>query len=474
MTVNLQSPIPNLQSPIPHRKPFLIAAFAAALCLLVALPAAGRAAPQTQPPILFVIVDALRSDHVSGYGYARETTPNLDAMLADQGARFVNATSTAPWTCPANTAMVTGRSPGRVGTNWHTFGTSIPADEVTLAELLHEAGYYAAGFASTYCIKGSLGFSQGFDHYDDTLATRPVENKARGAEVNARVFDWLDTEWTAHGGAQPLFLFVYYFDPHAWYDPLPPYDTWYDATYTGTVTPDVYGAGETVISGDLTLSPRDLQHVMALYDGEIRYWDEQLGALLEHLDGMGLLDQMLVVLTSDHGEMFGEHGKWVHGGSLYEEVLRVPLLVRYPGVVASRTISAPVQNMDLMPTILDFAGIPLPGNLQAVSLLPLLAGETPTATRPIFSEVAAITDPTHPLYWTAPRVPLRSMRANDWKLIHPLDGSGDALYALQAQSPYEGENLVQQEPERAASMQGALLDRFFPHRAYLPVMEGGE
>ena len=285
---------------------------------------------------------------------------------------------------------------------------------------------------------------------------RPVDNKARAEEVNARVIDWLDTAWAAQGGDQPLFLFVYYFDPHTWYDPLPPYDDWYDATYTGTVTPEQFGVGESVVSGDLVLSPRDLEHVIALYDGEIRYWDEQFGLLLDHLEGMGLLENMLVVLTSDHGEMFGEHGHWVHGSALYEEVLRVPLLVRYPGIVAAGgAISVPVQNMDLMPTLLAYAGIPLPGNLQAASLLPLLAGETPTSTRPVFSEVAALTDPSHPLYWTAPRTPLRSMRADGWKLIHPLDGSGDELFLLAEQSPYEGENVAGEEPLRADQMQQA-------------------
>lgn len=444
-----------------------------AFCLLVAvlatLPASGHAGPQSQPPVLYVIVDALRSDHLSSYGYGRETTPNVDALLAAAGVRFANATTTAPWTCPANAAMLTGRSPGRVGTNFHTYGTSIPAGEVTLAEYLSDAGYYTAGFASAFCIKGSLGFNQGFDHFDDVLAARPPENKARAAEVNARVIEWLDTEWATLGGDEPLFLFVYYFDPHTWWDPLPPYDTWYDATYTGTVTPAVFGVGQSVVSGDLTLSPRDLQHLIALYDGEIRYWDEQLGLLLDHLEDMGLLQDMLVVLSSDHGEMFGEHGKWVHGSSLYEEVLRVPLLVRYPGVITgNRVITAPVQNMDLMPTILAYAGIPLPDNLQAASLLPLLAGATPTATRPVFSEVAAVTDPAHPLYWTAPRTPLRSMRDGDWKLIHPLDGAGNQLYALQEVSPYEGANLAADEPERANAMQRALMDWFFPYRAFLP------
>ncbi len=451
----------------------LAAAIAAALSLLIAVTAALSAAgPTTQSAILFVIVDALRSDHVSSYGYARDTTPHLDSLVAGAGARFTNATTTAPWTCPANAAMFTGRSPGRVGTDWHTYATSIPAHEDTLAELLQDAGYYTAGFASTYCIKGSLGFSQGFDHFDDTLALRPVDNKARAEEVNARVIDWLDTAWAAQGGDQPLFLFVYYFDPHTWYDPLPPYDDWYDATYTGTVTPEQFGVGESVVSGDLVLSPRDLEHVIALYDGEIRYWDEQFGLLLDHLEGMGLLENMLVVLTSDHGEMFGEHGHWVHGSALYEEVLRVPLLVRYPGIVAAGgAISVPVQNMDLMPTLLAYAGIPLPGNLQAASLLPLLAGETPTSTRPVFSEVAALTDPSHPLYWTAPRTPLRSMRADGWKLIHPLDGSGDELFLLAEQSPYEGENVAEEEPLRAGQMQQALLEWFFPYRIFLPATE---
>jgi len=115
-------------------------------------------------------------------------------------------------------------------------------------------------------------------------------------------------------------LYLYYFDPHVWYNPPAPYDTLYDATYTGTLTADVYQDSRPVVEGNLILTPRDIEHLIALYDGSITYWDTHFGEMMAFLDSMGLLANSIVILTSDHGEMFGEHGLWAHRGSLYEEI----------------------------------------------------------------------------------------------------------------------------------------------------------
>lgn len=453
----------------------MLAGLTAVTTLLLAMghepdsPHARPLSSGSSPNIILIIVDTLRIDHVSAYGYSRPTTPNLDTRIADQGVRFEAHTS-SPWTCPSNAALMTGRIPSVTGATWETIGDTLPDTEQTLAEYLHDAGYYTAGFTSRpYCVRGDLGFNQGFDHYDDGVAN----NLIRAEELNLLVTEWLSNTWTPIiSGTQPLFLFTYYFDPHTWYDPPPPYDIMYDSTYTGTLTPAIFGHGETAKSGDLILSPRDLQYLNALYDGEITYWDFYLGQLLDELESNHLLDNSLIVVTTDHGEMLGEHGEWSHAGSLYEEVVRVPLLMRYTGIISpSLSITTPVQTMDLMPTILDYAAISLPTNIQAISLRPLIEGTASlTPTRPIYSEVDAITDPANPLYWATPPDDLRSVNQDGWKYIHYMSQPDTSeLYQLEPTSPYETENVITQEPEKRQQLRWKIWEQFLPNLTFLPI-----
>ena len=428
----------------------------------------------TAPPIILIVVDSLRSDHVSANGYLRSTTPNLDAWIASQGASFRNATSPSPWTFPANAAMMTGRSPFQVGANWDS--RSLPAAVAVLPEYLHAAGYYTAGFSANSWLSASKSFGRGFDLYDDSVAFNPGSYRGFAGALNTHVVDWLNA-WNPPTQTQPLFLFLYYMDPHTWYYPPAPYDTLYDPDYTGPLTAEVYRDGQDVVGGLIVPTERDIEHLLALYDGEISYCDDQLGQLLGTLQGYGLLDDALVVVTSDHGQAFGEHNKWTHGSCLYEEVLRVPFMARYPGIIApGQAITAPVQNMDLMPTILDWSGISIPPDLQAVSLRPLLEGTTWPATRDLFSEADGITDPSHWHYWLGPYEDLYSVRRDAWKYIHHVDNvAADELFQLNAGSVYETDNLIQAEPVLAAELRQAVVDWFrLPHaRNYLPFVSRG-
>jgi len=366
---------------------------------------------------------------------------------------------------------MTGRNPSSLGVSWDTTANSIPREENTLAEYLHDAGYYTVGFANNYCTRGQLGFDQGFDVYDDHLAyEHTTSNKARAELVNERVTDWLENTWTTEmSGTQPLFLFIYYFDPHTWHDPLDPYDILYDPTYTGTLTPEVFQDGKDVVFGEIVPTARDVEHLIALYDGEIAYWDYHFGQMLIQLENAHVLDNALIIVTSDHGEMFGEHGQWVHGGSLYEEVLRVPLLIRYTGTISpGLVVTTSVQNMDVMPSVLDWVGSDIPDNLQAVSLRPLIEGGTVQLERDVFSEVDASPGPNNP-FWVAPPVALRSIRRDQWKLIHHVGRpNDDELYQLQASSPYESNNLLLVEPDRAGELRQDLFTWFGIHQAHLP------
>ncbi|MEJ5310788.1 MAG: sulfatase-like hydrolase/transferase [Anaerolineae bacterium] len=251
----------------------------------------------TQPNIILVVVDSLRADHVSAYGYGRQTTPYLDAWVAAEGARFADATTTAAWTSPANAATFTGIRSARLGLRWDTPGTVLPADVHTLAEYLHDAGYYTVGFVHSV-IGTSLGFAQGFDLYRSSWPTEPGRwDKVSAQQINEGMTSWLGETWIPLQSQQPLFLLLYYFDPHTWYEPPSPYNTLYDATYTGALTGEVFQHGKDVLSGQIVPSPRDTEHLIALYDGEITYWDTQFGQLMQHLQSSQILQQTTSLKT---------------------------------------------------------------------------------------------------------------------------------------------------------------------------------
>jgi arylsulfatase A-like enzyme len=458
------------------RLPFILSGLTAVFLCLWALVNSLAAAsiptltPDTdQPHIIFIVVDAVRADHLSGAGYARPTTPNVDTRLVTPGALFADVTSASSWTYPANAAMLTSHTPRRIGVDWASHTGSIPESQTMLAEYLHDAGYATAGFISAYWMQEKFGFDQGFDAYTFT-----AENRA--ANINQLAMEWLDINWQPpKSDSQPLFLYLYYFDPHTYYTPPPPYDIMYDNTYTGTLTGEVYMHGQQVVSGDIVPTERDIEHLIALYDGEITYWDAQFGQMLDFLDGKGLLQNSIIVLTSDHGQMFGEQGKWVHHNSLYEEVLRVPLVLRYPGVITPGTvITAPVHHMDVTPTILDLLGLPAPEQMEGTSLLPLLQGQPAPASRPLYSEMNTVPGPDHPAAWISPATDLYAVRQDSWKYIHALGSRGDdELRQVGPISIYEGENMIVQEPETAAAYYQNVIDWFaLPTQfLYLPFVD---
>jgi arylsulfatase A-like enzyme len=335
-----------------------------------------------------------------------------------------------------------------------------------LAEHLRDAGYYTAGFITAHYARGRFGFDQGFDIYEELAGNAGTTTDAE--EINALVMNWLDTQWTpVVSGTQPLFLYLYYYDPHSWYNPPAPYDTLYDPTYTGTLTADIYRDGQDIVSGAIVPTPRDIEHILALYDGEITYWDASFADMMSYLEDLSLLDNAIIVVTSDHGEMFGEHGHWAHGSSLYEESLRVPLLLRYTGVVSPGVvITTPVQTMDIMPTILDLLNLPITPDLESTSLLPLVQGAPISETRDVFSELYANRDS-----WIASDFQLRAVRQGDWKYIHHIGlTNADELYMMQPQSLYETDNLLFTEPEEADSLWQLLLETYHlpTPQIYLP------
>jgi arylsulfatase A-like enzyme len=452
----------------PNRRDFLKLSGLAASSALLSTVAQPLDAPAN---IVLVFADAVRLDHVSSYGYGRATTPNLDAYLASQGARFSQATTACPWTYPSNAAFFTGREPISLEANWNN--TVLPDGVQTLAGYLKSAGYYTAGFVSAPFIRGSLGFSAGFDVYDDSLAVgHATSYQGIAGELSAQALNWLANSWA---GGQPLFLCLYFFDPHTWYHPPAPYDTLFAPPYAGSVTPAAFRDAQDVVAGQLVLQADDLAHIQALYDGEIAYFDHHLGNLLGYLDDNHFLDNAVVAFTSDHGDSFGEHGVWTHGSSLYEEALRVPLLLRYPGVVSpGLVVGDPVHSGDLMPAILEWAGVPLAPEIEAVSLRPLAEGQTQPA-RDIFGELDGEPNPAGWAAWNAPYENLRCLRRGAWKYIHHVGFTElDELYQVEATAPYERQNVLADEPAIAGDLLQAVLGHYGPdpYRLYVPAMRG--
>jgi arylsulfatase A-like enzyme len=380
------------------------------------------------PDIVFVSIDSLRFDHLGCYGYARETSPTIDKMAAE-GAKFTQAVSTTSWTLPSHAAMFTGlydTSHGVISTRTH-----LGENFVTLAEALKDAGYQTAGFYGGPYLHPTFGLDQGFDTYRSCMSRVPQTPDSTSAkkiseETNARVKSaHVDVtgprttaevgRWLEHIDGTPFFLFLHLWDVH--YDYIPParYIKIFDPDYRGTITGQV-------LDNDLTLSPdmpaRDLQHLIALYDSEIRFTDDTLRNIFDLLDQRGRFAETLIVITADHGEEFFDHGGLGHGKTLFDEMIRVPLILRWPGQIpAGLEIEDQVRLVDLMPTLLALAGASKPIESQGRDISPLLRGEK-MPPEPALSELL-IFDSGH-----------RALRSNRQKLI--TEKTGDRYYDLVA------------------------------------------
>ncbi len=348
----------------------------AALLVAAALTSAWApaCAPGWEPPehLVLVTLDTLRADHVGAYG-APLATPALDA-LAEQGVLLEDAFTPTPTTGPAHASLFTGLHPWRhrVLDN----GVPLGPGASTLAEHLRAAGFTTQAFVSSYVLHPRFGMDRGFDAYslvsthDAQWRGRTVRGfYARGEATTERALQALGEHRDAGEGR--LFLWVHYFDPHAPYEPPPGF------AVDDTHPLDLRGKWLPAEAG-----PVDLEPLLRSYAGEVRYVDDQLGRLVAGLEELGLLERTALVVTSDHGEGLGDHGLLQHGANLYDELVRVPLLLRAPGLPAGRRLAGGAQLEDLMPTLLSLMGVPAPAGRDGVDLLPWLRGELPQSPRP--------------------------------------------------------------------------------------------
>jgi arylsulfatase A-like enzyme len=421
---------------IPARaKALATAAAAAVACAPWAAGCGGTGTPVAS--VVLVTVDTLRPDHLSYAGYSRPTSPTLDAMAAG-GLVFERARSHAPVTAPAHASILTGRLPA-----WHlvlTNGDVLNDGVDTLAELLAAAGFRTAAFVSNFTITRLVNFQQGFAHYDDSLP-QSEQNRPQPERIAEHTVDAALT-WLAQHRRERFFCWIHLQDPHGPYAPPPAYGEAFAAEARARpplllpLLEDQSGFGG-IPSYQALDGERNANAYVAGYDGEIRYMDAQLGRVIEALRGWRV--DPFFVITADHGEALGEHGYYfAHGQGLTEDQIRVPLLLSGPGVPAGIRSTLAVQHVDIVPTILARAGVPIPKELPGRDLLALVA-EPRREERPLVAQA-------FPEEWAV-------VEAGKKLIVWP---NRKALYDLD-RDPAEARDVAAGEPAVSDAL-GALLE----------------
>ncbi len=308
----------------------------------------ARASAPVPGPIILISIDTLRADHLSAYGYRKLATPAIDTLARD-GVVFERAYAHAVQTLPAHVSLLTGRLPFDTGVRDDEAGPgALKAGERLLPQMLRDRGYATGGIVSSGLLRRETGISRGFDFFDDEMPQAQAaaaeltagELRRDGAESEAVAERWLTTV-----GSTRIFLFLQLHEPHAPYAPPAQYRT---SAAAGALSP---------------------------YDGTIAYADEIVGRFIRFLKTHQLYDQSTIVLVSDHGEGLGDHGEQEHGLFVYEEAIHVPFIIKQAGGVdAGRRVADVVQQADIVPTVLDLARAPVPGNLRGRSVKPLADG----------------------------------------------------------------------------------------------------
>jgi arylsulfatase len=352
-----------------------------------ASPAPSASAPTTAAGnpwnVLLITIDTLRADHLGTYGYAKRTSPHIDALAA-RGAVFERAYTFWPKTRGSFVMMMTGRRPSA---NGYSKTHPILVDfNPTLASVLKGAGYETAALVDNPNVAARYGYSKGFDAYRETWEEKALESEvARGRAITAGAVTFL----RERKSEAPFFLWVHYVNPHAPYTPPAPHDTEFvDAAATSgrrlPVVRDFHGG----IPKQWAVPGKDrLAYYVAQYDGEIATADEEAGSVLDALAASPLAARTLVVLTSDHGESLGEHEYYFdHGEDVFEPSMRIPLIVALPGVATGVRSKALASTLDLVPTVLDALKVSYPPDLAGTSLLAQAKGQERPAAPRLFGE----------------------------------------------------------------------------------------
>lgn len=369
----------------------------------------ARASAPVSGPIVLISVDALRADRLPIYGDDGADTPAIDALAAD-GVVFDRAYTHAPSTLPSHAALMTGRLPFRTGVRGDA-GFRIEARETVLAEILRDRAYATAAVVSSYTLRRDTGIAQGFTFFDDAFSDAPWSGHRAELQRDGTASQQIAEDWLESAGAERAFLFLHLNDPE---EPR-----------------------ETSAAG----SGRDT------YDSEVAYVDQVVGDMIEYLKSNQLYDQSTVILLSDHGEGLGDHGEQGHGLLVYDEALRVPLVIK-PAASENggRRISDVVLLVDLLPTIVDLAKAPMPDQIDGQSLTALLDGTGRLTPRLAYAESLY---GRHHFGWSE----IRTITDGRYRFI---SAPREELYDLET-DPDESRNIVDAEPEVANRLRSALL-----------------
>lgn len=350
--------------------------------------------------LVVITLDTTRADHIGAYGSTLVKTPAFD-RLAREGTLFAQTMSSAPLTLPAHSSMFTGRFPPEHGVR-DNGGFYLADTQTTLAEMLKARGFATGGFIAAFVLDGKWGISQGFDQYFDDFDIaerrgRSIGNIQRpGNEVVDKALPWIDGVKDSR-----FFAWIHLYDPHTPYDPPEPFKTEYKG------------------------------HP---YRGEVAFTDAQVGRVIDFLEQRGLLDRTVVAVLGDHGESLGDHGEDSHGFFIYESVTHVPFVLRAPFArTGSRRVEDPVRLVDLAPTLLDLAGLPVPSNISGRSLVPLMTGDTAELGLEGYAEAMYA---LHHFGWSD----LRALRSGRYKLI---DAPRPELFDL-VRDPRETTNIFEE------------------------------
>jgi arylsulfatase A-like enzyme len=451
-------------------------------------PVTDQVATAERPNIVLITAGGIRPDHLGVYGYGAgeepAISPNIDA-LAGRGTRFEQAFAAASWGEPSLASLLTSLYPSELGIDCRAAIHCTPqldADRVTLAEALKAAGYRTQAYVTDPWLTAEFGFDQGFDGFETVRSPQPFDLGALqsgtlgrllgcrqssaacrllaqgydrlfdaaipqgwgGDHVNARVGHFLELH-----GNERFFLWIHYTEA------LPPYNL--EAPFRPLADDPLASPAKRLkrlgywelgdpFTARQELLPLDTEGLISLYDAEVHRVDRLVGGVTGLLDGFGLADRTVVVFTADHGQEFMEHGGYTYGHSLYDEVLRVPLIVAGPGVgLPGQAVATPASLLDLAPTLAEFAGASLEAEAEGRSLMPALRGEA-LAGMPVYGES---------LY----RVPyeLKALRADGYKLIYNVDDGTVELYDTGADPP-EQFDISSESGQVADRMKGALLE----------------
>jgi arylsulfatase A-like enzyme len=443
--------------------------------------ALGGAAPPRR--VIFMMCDTLRKDHLGVYGYGRETAPRL-AHIASEGTLFLDNVAQATWTKASTPSLMTSLYP--TSTRVQGVPDRLSPAATTLAEVFRDAGYATVAYSSVAFTGRLTNLHQGFEemHESSSLDDPKYRGKTARSYVD-RAGDWIERHPDT-----PFFMYLHVFDPHHPYEPRAPYDS----TYVDPAGREGHEKerelskkfiAEESMRGRGLPKPAELEkagidsakwltYESGWYDGSILGMDAELGRLLQRLRGLGMLEDTLFVFFGDHGESFGDHGQVWHGHSVYGDLAGVPMLFYRPGVIpAGLKISETVRNLDLMPTVLDLSGLPIPEKVQGQSLVPLMAAarQAQVGSPETVPEIAAT------LGWTPqPAVTEKSMdpegeRPRDlesygivldgWKLVHnPHRGDSRPEFELynHKDDPLNTKNVIDQHSDIAESLKAKLAE----------------